>query len=211
MQTNAPAGGEWVDQYNRAVTFGQIDVDQLANLPAHASTHATGGSDSVSPASIGAASTTHASTHSISGTDPLSQFAVNSTIFYKTNSFNLLASLSTTADFFTVPAGYRFVVGDLTLLITASTVNGGGTVITAPSFRVIGSSAGNLNNSLTLRTTTYNLNDVDKQVTFTATNTSAPAGDVVRLNVATAIVQGATPRYSTLTGTFVLTGYMIPA
>jgi hypothetical protein len=26
MQTNAPAGGEWVDQYNRAVTFGQINV-----------------------------------------------------------------------------------------------------------------------------------------------------------------------------------------
>jgi hypothetical protein len=53
MQTNAPAGGEWVDQYNRAITFGQINVDQLANLPAHASTHATGGSDAITPASIG--------------------------------------------------------------------------------------------------------------------------------------------------------------
>jgi hypothetical protein len=54
MQTNAPAGGEWVDQYNRAIAFGQINVDQLANLPAHASTHATGGSDAITPASIGA-------------------------------------------------------------------------------------------------------------------------------------------------------------
>jgi hypothetical protein len=53
MQTNAPAGGEWVDQYNRAITFGQINVDQLANLPAHASTHAVGGSDEITPASIG--------------------------------------------------------------------------------------------------------------------------------------------------------------
>ena len=26
MQTNAPAGSEFVDQYNRAVTFGQISV-----------------------------------------------------------------------------------------------------------------------------------------------------------------------------------------
>jgi len=25
MQTNAPAGGEWVDQFNRAATFGQLD------------------------------------------------------------------------------------------------------------------------------------------------------------------------------------------
>jgi hypothetical protein len=56
MQTNAPAGGEWVDQYNRAITFGQINVDQLANLPAHASTHAVGGSDEITPASIGTVS-----------------------------------------------------------------------------------------------------------------------------------------------------------
>lgn len=55
MQTNAPATGEWVDQFNRAVTFRQIDIDQAA-LPAHASTHAVGGSDSVSAASIGASS-----------------------------------------------------------------------------------------------------------------------------------------------------------
>jgi len=56
MQTNAPAGGEWVDQYNRAITFGQINVDQLANLPSHASTHARGGSDAITPASIGSVS-----------------------------------------------------------------------------------------------------------------------------------------------------------
>lgn len=53
MQTNAPAGSEWVDQFNRAVAFQQINIDQ-AGLPAHASTHATGGSDPVTPASIGA-------------------------------------------------------------------------------------------------------------------------------------------------------------
>jgi hypothetical protein len=52
MQTNAPATGEWVDQFNRAVTFQQINIDQAA-LPAHASTHASGGSDPITPSSIG--------------------------------------------------------------------------------------------------------------------------------------------------------------
>jgi hypothetical protein len=52
MQTNAPAGSEWVDQFNRAVAFQQINIDQ-AGLPAHASTHASGGSDPITPASIG--------------------------------------------------------------------------------------------------------------------------------------------------------------
>lgn len=54
MQTNAPAGSEFVDQYNRAVTFGQIGGANGAPLPSHASTHATGGSDAITPASIGA-------------------------------------------------------------------------------------------------------------------------------------------------------------
>jgi hypothetical protein len=47
MQTNAPAGGDFVDQFNRAVVFEQIDIT-LASLPKHASTHASGGSDPVS-------------------------------------------------------------------------------------------------------------------------------------------------------------------
>ena len=55
MQTNAPARGEWVDQFNRAVTYQQINIDQAA-LPAHAATHAADGSDPVSAASIGASS-----------------------------------------------------------------------------------------------------------------------------------------------------------
>jgi hypothetical protein len=58
MQTNAPAGSEFVDQFNRAVAFGQINVDQ-AGLPQHASTHATGGSD---PVSIASASITDSTT-----------------------------------------------------------------------------------------------------------------------------------------------------
>jgi len=81
MQTNAPAGGEWVDQYNRAITFGQINVDQLANLPAHASTHASAGSDPVSPASIGAASTTHASTHATGGSDAITPASIGTVSF----------------------------------------------------------------------------------------------------------------------------------
>lgn len=74
-QTNAPAGSEWVDQFNRAVQFGQINVDPLG-LPKHASTHATGGSDAVSPASIGAASTSHAATHASAGSDPITAVSI---------------------------------------------------------------------------------------------------------------------------------------
>lgn len=43
---------------------------------AHASTHSTGGSDPISPASIGAASQTHASTHHTGGSDPLTASSI---------------------------------------------------------------------------------------------------------------------------------------
>lgn len=54
-----------------------LDPSYIQNKPtsmtptSHASTHATGGSDPITPASIGAAAATHASTHEIGGTDPL--------------------------------------------------------------------------------------------------------------------------------------------
>jgi hypothetical protein len=51
----SPANSEFVDQFNRASAFGQINVDP-AGVPAHASTHATGGSDAITPASIGSVS-----------------------------------------------------------------------------------------------------------------------------------------------------------
>jgi hypothetical protein len=44
-----------VDQFNRASAFGQINVDP-AGVPAHASTHASTGSDPITPASIGTVS-----------------------------------------------------------------------------------------------------------------------------------------------------------
>lgn len=34
MQTNAPAGGEWVDQFNRAVVYGQVSASSLGAIPA---------------------------------------------------------------------------------------------------------------------------------------------------------------------------------
>ena len=33
MQTNAPATGEWVDQFNRAFTFGQVSVSTTGAIP----------------------------------------------------------------------------------------------------------------------------------------------------------------------------------
>ena len=34
MQTNAPAGGEWVDQFNRAVAYDQVSASSLGAVPA---------------------------------------------------------------------------------------------------------------------------------------------------------------------------------
>jgi hypothetical protein len=206
----SPANSEFVDQFNRASAFGQINVDP-AGVPAHASTHAVGGSDRVSPASIGAASTTHAATHALGGSDPLATSTIFSLNYYKIDNFNMLGALNANATFLTVPTGYKFVGNDLSFLITASTVNGAGTVTTAPSFRIIrGSDSAGVNNSLSLRTSTYNVNDTDKQSAFTSVNSAVVAGDTVKVNISTAIVQGATPRYSILTGTFIATGYLIP-
>ena len=56
---------------------------------AHASTHGTGGSDPISPASIGAASTTHAPTHATNGSDPLSPSAIGASPVIKVTSISL--------------------------------------------------------------------------------------------------------------------------
>ncbi|MPM18108.1 hypothetical protein SDC9_64514 [bioreactor metagenome] len=50
---------------------GKLAVLESTGIPIHASTHATGGDDPVTPASIGAADTSHADTHVIGGTDAL--------------------------------------------------------------------------------------------------------------------------------------------
>ena len=81
MQTNAPATAEWVDQFNRAVTFQQVQIDQAITVPAHAATHAVGGSDPVSAASIGAASTSHASTHATGGSDAISAASIGASSY----------------------------------------------------------------------------------------------------------------------------------
>ena len=79
-QTSAPARSDFVDQYNRAIQFGQI---YAGALPAHAVNHMIGGSDLITPAGIGAVDltdyrltnartpTAHKSTHATGGTDAL--------------------------------------------------------------------------------------------------------------------------------------------
>jgi hypothetical protein len=80
-QTPSPARSDFVDQYNRAIQFGQI---YAGALPAHAVNHMIGGSDLITPAGIGAVDltdprltnartpTAHKSTHATGGTDTLS-------------------------------------------------------------------------------------------------------------------------------------------
>ena len=55
----------------------------------HASTHASDGSDPVTPASIGAASTTHAPTHATNGSDPLTPNAIGASPVIKVTSISL--------------------------------------------------------------------------------------------------------------------------
>jgi len=123
MQTNAPAGGEWVDQYNRAIAFGQINVDQLANLPKHASTHATGGSDVITPTSIGAVSL-------VTNTPA----TVPQSVSLRVDGVNLLAALNTTTLLYTVPVGFTFTATSVKVIITSSNQSVG--FVTAPEFEV---------------------------------------------------------------------------
>lgn len=79
-QTSAPAGKDFVDQYVRALQFQQLPY---SGLPNHAPSHAIGGLDPVSPASIGAVDLSdprltnsrnplaHNTTHYTGGSDPL--------------------------------------------------------------------------------------------------------------------------------------------
>jgi hypothetical protein len=138
MQTNAPAGGEWVDQYNRAVAFGQIDVDQLANLPAHASTHAVGGSDPVTPSSIGAVSLVTNNTST-----------VPQSVSLRVDGVNLLAALNTNTLLYTVPAGFTFTATSVKMVITNSNQTTTG-FSTAPEFELQNGSGVKTCNALTL-------------------------------------------------------------
>lgn len=79
-QTAAPARKDFVDQYVRALQFQQLPY---SGLPSHAPSHAIGGLDPVSPASIGAVDLSdprltdsrnplaHNTTHYTGGSDPL--------------------------------------------------------------------------------------------------------------------------------------------
>lgn len=52
------------------------DDSTIGGVPAHADTHAVGGSDAITPSSIGAAASTHASTHATGGTDAITPAAI---------------------------------------------------------------------------------------------------------------------------------------
>lgn len=86
-QTNAPASSDFVDQWNRAVLFGQIQVAGLTSVPPHKTSHSIGGTDVLTPSDIGAqpfgnyvldsdprltnsrSPTAHASSHKNGGSD----------------------------------------------------------------------------------------------------------------------------------------------
>lgn len=124
MQTNAPAGSEFVDQYNRAVAFGQIGGANGAPLPDHASTHATGGSDPVTPASIGAVSLVTNNT-----------VTVPKSAIFRIDGVNLLATpVGSRTVFYTVPAGLKFSVSSFKFIITNT--NQSVAFTTAPTFGI---------------------------------------------------------------------------
>lgn len=236
MQTNAPAGGEWVDQFNRAVAYGQINIDQ-AGLPAHASTHAVGGSDPVSPASIGAASTSHASTHATGGSDSITPASIGAITAFSSNTsglqrvqmwsseFDLRQAADTLlATLFTVPSSFRFLADNISLLITAVTQTGTMSGATQPGIRAVtGSgaptSANHLTNSIELSDGLQAVQVVGKywrptSVVGSAGSTTgkatAVATDVVSIKISTGFIAG-TNGYTVLKGKSLLTGWLIPA
>ena len=194
MQTNAPAGGEWVDQYNRAIAFGQINVDQLANLPAHAPTHATGGSDPVTPDSIGAVTL---ATNNIS--------TVPRKAIFRADGVNLLAAVTTRTLLYTVPAGFSFTPTSMKLVITSTDQSVAFT--TAPEFVVTNGSLQDTCNDLVLSTSrVHAVGDVILSGgSFGAGTTGRKvATDTVGISITTPARAGGTQ--SVMVGTFFIEG-----
>jgi hypothetical protein len=138
MQTNAPASSEWVDQYNRAFQYGQVTIDQSASLPAHASTHASGGSDPVTPVSIGAMPL-------VSNNNAIAP----ARIVLRVDNVDLLAANGTRTSIYTVPAGSKFLVSSLKIVLTST--NQSVQFTTAPSFCVTNTATAKGLNDLALR------------------------------------------------------------
>jgi hypothetical protein len=170
MQTNAPAGSEWVDQFNRAVTYGQINIDQ-AGLPAHASTHAVGGSDPVSAASIGAAPYASAGARILACWSNVELMSA------------LYANLGTPKDVygnnFSTPAGSRAVI-DYTYAIIRST---SGTVSSSPQTRIYvggitldGTTTAVFTNRLTSASQTFGTATIVPGYTYYFANAAAAPG-----------------------------------
>lgn len=194
MQTNAPAGLEFVDQYNRAVAFGQIGGVNGAPLPAHASTHATGGSDIVTPDSIGAVTLV---TNNISTVPRKATFRVDGV--------NLLAAVTTRTVLYTVPAGFSFATTSIKLIITSTDQSVPFT--TPPEFVVTNGSLLETCNDLALSSTrVHAVGDVILSGgSFGAGSTARKvATDTVGLSVTTPARAGGTQ--SVMLGTFFVEG-----
>jgi hypothetical protein len=194
MQTNAPAGSEFVDQYNRAVAFGQIGGVNGAPLPAHASTHATGGSDPVTPASIGAVTL---ATNNIS--------TVPRKAIFRVDGVNLLAALNTRTILYTVPAGFVFTTTSMKLIITSTDQSVAFT--TAPEFVVTNGSLQETCNDLVLSTSRVHAVDdiILSGGSFGAGNTGRKtATDTVGISVTAPARAGGTQ--TIMLGTFFVEG-----
>ena len=194
MQTNAPAGSEFVDQYNRAVAFGQIGGVNGAPLPAHASTHATGGSDPVTPDSIGAVTL---ATNNIS--------TVPRKAIFRADGVNLLAAVTTRTVVYTVPAGFSFTPTSMKLVITSTDQSVAFT--TAPEFVVTNGSLQDTCNDLVLSTSrVHAVGDVILSGgSFGAGTTGRKvATDTVGISITTPARAGGTQ--SVMVGTFFIEG-----
>jgi hypothetical protein len=139
MQTNAPATGEWVDQYNRAIAFGQIGGATGAPLPTHASTHASDGADPITPASIGAVTL---ATNNI--------LTAPRQAILRANNVDLLAAVGTRTLLYTVPAGFTYTTTSIKVIITST--NQSVAFTTAPEFAVTNGSLQDTANDLALST-----------------------------------------------------------
>lgn len=197
MQTNAPATGEWVDQYNRAIAFGQIGGATGAPLPTHASTHASNGSDPITPASIGAVTLV---TNDI--------LTAPRQVILRADGVNLLAAVGTRTLLYTVPAGFTYTTSSIKAIITST--NQSVAFTTAPEFAVTNGSLQDTSNDLVFSSNrVHAVGDVLFQVgSYGTTSLRKAATDTVGLSVTTPARAGGTQ--TAMLATFIILGELYP-
>ena len=135
---------------------------------------------------------------------------------------DLLGAVGTKVDLFTVPAGYRFIAREFSLLFTQVTQSGVMSGVTQPQLRAVKNNSGTSTNAIS-NEIQLNLAGQTVQVvgnywqtsgsrgsaTATTGGATATAGEIISAYITTAIVGGVNT-YTVLKGRCALQGWMLP-